>query len=420
MWTKGQTLINHSELVIGRMYRKFLNDGRIKIDFTIFNTSRPDDEDTHYFALPNDPLYLMEKTSCPAPYNEVSMFEPFGYEKCFDITFKGEVHPVFVRLSHAKDEVRESDGVAAGAKPYGKHASGNIGISILRAERELDIDTTLVNNYDPKERWWGIEVEFPPALDELMGVSNNKQAARNLSDVLSMIDDVKKEQEKGRTLLDIKEELEEEEDPRAPLIEICDFLNRSLTLLRKIVKGQNQGSKANINQSKNERVEKQATDVTNFRKEQGYVGQSDEDEKKPPQQRKVEITETLIESGVDDESAQIVAEHSVTHNSKYNFIENAFEGNAFFTVRTRGGAINVIINKSHPAYENLLEVLNDTIEGTSVTDLKSRLDKASMGLKLLLAAWARYEDETPDGRRRDLVQEVREDWGKYGKQFLKY
>ena len=425
MWTKGQTLINHSELVIGRMYRKFLNDGRVKIDFTTFNTSRFDDETTHHFALPNDPLYLMENTSCPAPYNETPMFEPYmgleGYEKRFDVQFKGEVHPVFVRFSHAKDEARESDGIAAGAKPYGKHASGNIGISILRAERELDMDTTLVNHYEPTERWWGIEIEFPPALDELMGVSNNKQAARNLSDVLKMIDDVKKEQEKGRTLLDIKEELEEEDDPRAPLIEICEYINRHLTKhLRKIVKGQNKGSKATINKSKNEKVEKQATEVTNFRKEQGYLGQSDEDEKKPPQQRKVEIQETLIESGVDNESAQEVAEHSVSTNSKYNFIENAFEGNAFFTVRTKGGAINVIINKSHPAYENLLEVLNDTINGTSVTDLKSRLDKASLGLKLLLAAWARYEDETPDGLRRDQVQEVREDWGKYAKQFLKY
>ncbi len=420
MWTKGQTLINHSELVIGRMYRKFLNDGRIKIDFTIFNTSRPGDEATHHFSLPNDPLYLMEKTSCPAPYNEVPMFEPFGYEKCFDITWNEEIHPVFVRLSAAKDEARESDGIAAGSKPYGKHASSNIGISILRAERELDMDITLVNNYDPRERWWGIEVEFPPALDELMGVSNNKQAARNLSDVLKMIDDVKKEQEKGRTLLDIKAELEEDDDPRAPLIEICEYINRHLSNLRKVVKGQNKDSKATINQAKNEKVEKKATEVTNFRKEQGYVGQSDEDEKKPPQQRKEEITETLIETGIDDESAQKVAERSVTNNSKFNFIEFAFEGNAFFTVRTKGGAINVMINKSHPAYENLLEVLNETIEGTSVTDLKSRLDKASMGLKLLLAAWARYEDETPDGLRRDQVQEVREDWGKYAKQFLRY
>ncbi|RUL46540.1 ATP-binding protein [Lysinibacillus antri] len=424
MWTKAQTLINHSELIIGRMYRKFLNDERIKIDFTTFNTSRPSDESIHRFALPNDPLYLMEKTSCPAPYNETPMFEPYmgtsGYETTFDVPFKDEVHQVFVRLAHAKDEARESDGASAGSKPHGKHASGNIGISILRAERELDMDTTLVNNYDPTERWWGIEVEFPPSLDELMGVSNNKQAARNFSDVLKMIDDMKKEKGKSRTFLDIKEEFEEEEDPRAPLLEICNHINKMLTHLRKIIVKQNVGSKATINQAKNEKVEKQATDVTNYRKEQGFISQSDEDEKKPTEQRKEEITESLVASGVDDESAKKVAQKTVTGNSKYNFIENSFEGSAFFTVRLSGGAINVIINKAHPAYENLLEVLNETVEETSVSQLKSRLDKASMGLKLLLAAWARYEDETPDGLRRDQVQEVREDWGKYAKQFLKF
>lgn len=423
MWSKGQTLINHSELIIGRMYRKFLNDGRLKINFTTINESHLADGAKHYFALPNDPLYLMEKTSCPEPFNDKPMFEPaFGienYEKSFDITTKsGEIYPIYVRFSHATDEAR--NGVNTGAKPHGKHANSNLGISIVRAGRELDMDTTLVNSYDPVERWWGIEVEFPPSLDELMGVSNNKQSARNFSDVLAMMDNLKKEQEKGVTLLDIIEQYKEEDDPRVPLIEICDYINRQLALIRKIIKNQNHGSRSTVTSAKNEKVEKQATEITNQRKEQGYIGRSDADEVKSPEQRKEEITETLIASGVDNKSAQIVAEHSVTHNLKYNFIENAFEGSAFFTVRTKGGAINVILNKSHPAFENLLEVLDEDCEDNSISKLKERLEKASLGIKLLLAAWARYEDETPDGPRRDQVQGVREDWGKYAKQFLRF
>ena len=34
--------------------------------------------------------------------------------------------------------------------------------------------------YDPRERWWGAEIEFPPTLDEVFGVPNNKQAATAL------------------------------------------------------------------------------------------------------------------------------------------------------------------------------------------------------------------------------------------------
>jgi len=36
----------------------------------------------------------------------------------------------------------------------------------VRAGRELDLDQAWVIKYDPVERWWGVEVEFPPALDE--------------------------------------------------------------------------------------------------------------------------------------------------------------------------------------------------------------------------------------------------------------
>lgn len=420
MWSKGQTLVNHSELLIGRMYRKFLHNNQIKIEFKIFNTDRPGDKEVSYYALPNDPMYLMSHTSCPAPYDQTPMFEPLAgyenYEKRFDIEYNGETHPIYVRFSHAKDEAREG---TAGSKPHGKHANSNLGISIVRAGRELEMDLTLVNYHDPTERWWGIEVEFPPSLDELMGVSNNKQSARNFSDVLGMMEEIKKQQNKGKLLIDIIEEYVEEGDPRAPLIEVCEYISRQLhNQLRKIISNQNQGSRAKINRHKNEQVEQQATEVTNIRKEQGYIGQSDEDEKKPIEQRKQEITEGLINSGVDNNSAVLVAEHSVTNNMKYSFIESPFEGEAFFTVRTGGGTISILLNKAHPAYGNLLEVLDNENE-ESVTQLKQRLKKASDGLKLLLAAWGRYEDETPDGPRRDHIQGVRQDWGKYAKQFLR-
>ena len=126
MWSKGQTLINHSELIIGRMYRKFLYDGRLKIDFTIINENKLLESPVHHFALPNDPLYLMENTSCPPPFNNKPMFEPwFGldnYEETFDVTLAdGETHQIIVRYSNATDEARttiKGEG-HAGSKPYG-------------------------------------------------------------------------------------------------------------------------------------------------------------------------------------------------------------------------------------------------------------------------------------------------------------
>ncbi|ARK23160.1 hypothetical protein SporoP32a_11320 [Sporosarcina ureae] len=420
MWTKGQTLVSHSELLIGRMYRKFLQNEVLQINFTIFNDSRSTKEET--FALPNDPLYLMENTSCPEPYDKVPMFEPYmgfeNYEKVFEIPYQDEIHKVYVRLAHAKKEARE--GHNAGLRPYGKHASKNLGVSILRAGRELELDVSLVNKTEPTERWWGVEIEFPPSLDELMGVSNNKQSARNLTDVLSMMEEIKKEQDKGTTLIKIIEQYKDEEDPRASLIEICEYVNRRITShLRKTIKGQNQGSKPDLRHNENERVEATATDVTTGRKEKGYVGKSDSCESESEEKRHALIKEDLIDSGFDEESAEKFSSEIISKDSKYSFIDYAFEGDAFFSVRTGGGKINILLNKSHPAYENLLEVFNDSEEESSANELRKRLNKASDGLKLLLAAWARYEDETPDGPRRDDIQNVRQDWGRYSKDFLR-
>jgi len=50
--------------------------------------------------------------------------------------------------------------------------------------------------------------------------------------------------------------------------------------------------------------------------------------------------------------------------------------------------------------------------------LRSRLAKSRKGLKLLLAAWARYEDEQPEGKRRQELQDTRVEWGKIARQFL--
>ena len=151
------------------MYRKWLDDGRVKIRFTAFNLEALTEREG-MDALPNDPGYLIAHTSCPAPYGDTPMFEPLkdatgeaDTEKVFQVEFRGEIHPVTVRFSLAKAAARDAPN--AGATPYGKHAKGNVGVSIMRAERELELDQSLLIQYDPRERWWGVEIDFSPALD---------------------------------------------------------------------------------------------------------------------------------------------------------------------------------------------------------------------------------------------------------------
>ena len=77
------------------------------------------------------------------------------------------------------------------------------------------------------------------------------------------------------------------------------------------------------------------------------------------------------------------------------------------------------MNTSHPAYDNLVEILEENVDGASLESLREKFKNALDGLKLLLTAWARYEDEQPDGIRRERTQEARTDWGRVARTFLK-
>ena len=98
----------------------------------------------------------------------------------------GHEHTVTLRFTYAKEEARAATDNAENAK-YGQHAKRNVGVSVVRAGRELDLDQSWVIQYDPRERWWGVELEFPPSLDGSFGVPNNKQGARFLTDLLKGI-----------------------------------------------------------------------------------------------------------------------------------------------------------------------------------------------------------------------------------------
>ena len=104
----------------------------------------------------------------------------------------------------------------------------------------------------------------------------------------------------------------------------------------------------------------------------------------------------------------------------YQFLTSSFETRAFFSVSPVAGKIIIYINTSHPAYEQFVEVLSENItEEVSKDDLILRLKKARNGMKLLLMAWARYEDEEPEGRRKDNVRDARTEWGKMAAAFMR-
>ncbi len=421
IWRTGKAIIDNSEFVIGRMYRKFLNSDEVKIRMVTFDVEALYSVINEKNALPNDPGYLIQNTSCPAPFNNQAMFQPWqgetSYEATFTIKFKEKEHDVKVRFSYAKEEARQVEsGKNPGSMPHGQHASKNIGVSVVRAGRELELDQNLVNNYDPTERWWGIEIEFPPSLDDIFGVTNNKQSARNFAEILQL--DIESLLEEGKTVAQLKGDLLQDEDPKLPLLELAHKINSQLSIIRRLLKAQTQGTRTSEKRHDPYKPIKTATSVTRERKSQGYKGKSDQDEELPKEERKQVIQQTLKEEGVTEKEAELLAATIVENGLKYSFAAAPLDSPAFFSVKPRGGAIIVTLNTDHPAYKNLVEILEEDVEKGDIDTLRSRLINSLDGLKLLLMAWARYEDEQPDNKRKNDAQDARIDWGRIARRFL--
>jgi hypothetical protein len=416
MWRTALSIIRNSELIIARMYRGYLSDGRASIRLAAFTEDEPTRFSFDGFAVANDPGYLIVPSSTPAPYDSQQMFQPDGdsWEIEHTIRFRGADHQVKIRFSYAREDVRAGD--QRGATAYGRHAAKNVGVSLMRADRELDLDEALVIGYDPRERWWGVEVDFPPGLDEIFGVTNNKQSARNFSEVANNLRTLTAGEDQQRVF----DEMAEDEDPTGPLIEILSLIDRRLGALRKLLAIQTKGARSSRRRFDPDAPEVQGTQVTRERQEEGHRGASDAGEGLPVEDRAAELKSELVESGLGEEQAEELAARTISSGIKYTFAEAALEGTSFFTVRPVAGEIVIKININHPAYRNLVEVLEEDVEEQlSGQELRDRLLKAHRGLKLLLMAWARYEDEQPSDRKREDIQDVRTDWGRVAARFLR-
>ena len=142
-----------------------------------------------------------------------------------------------------------------------------------------------------------------------------------------------------------------------------------------------------------------------------------DDEDQPADERAAVIEKSLIAAQVTAERAREVAQAVTQGGLKYQIVEARVQTPAFFTVEPEAGAILVKLNTAHPAYDNLVEVLDAETEGLDADALRERLASARYGLRVLLLAWARYEDEATDAERA-AAQDARYGWGRVAGRFL--
>lgn len=180
---------------LGRRFRYYLEKG-----INIFVT------DTGYNFFEKieiiDPLFLMESSSILGDLdnntllseNGEPLFEPFISKETPEgvrtirilLDRYGErriLGNVNIRASLIKekfyysDDFRKFNNKNPGDTEIGKLLKKYENISVLRAEREIQFEKAGL--YDstntPTNRWWSIEIDFDPSLDEFFKLSNNKQ-----------------------------------------------------------------------------------------------------------------------------------------------------------------------------------------------------------------------------------------------------
>ncbi|NOE43849.1 ATP-binding protein [Ruegeria sp. HKCCD7319] len=408
-WVRHRAFFRNSEFLIGRLYRRFIADGSVKIRFSAYDAVGHSDYELldHLYVRPNDPLMLTASTSAPDEFAEKAAFEEFGQPDEIKVTLPdGRESDIVIRYSVAKQDTRLAGegGGAGGATPIGKFLKRNVGVSIVRAGRELEMNQTWVNPSEPRERWWGIEIEFQPELDDIFGVTNDKQAATNLYAA-----DYKEDADAlGMSPSELMEQLQETKDPKLANYRVSTAMASRLKTLREHIRKQNAGSRQT--KEKSRRAETTATRITEIRAAQKATASDNAFANATEDERRQAVKQAYLDSGYEEEHAEALSVEAVSSGIRYMFSEAALSSPAIFDLAQERGEYFIKLNTRHPAYKNFIELLR---EGDDEEDTP-----ALVALKLLLTAWARMEDEAND-RELDQLQDTRITWGQIARDFMR-
>ena len=447
-WRRVATTFKHTEAFLGRVYRRFLGQesDRLHRDdaradeigqrrrITCIPIIEDDEgprveEDGVVEVRPNDPLYLMSGTSCPEDFGQGPMFRELEGSPFF-VTVKigGTEYKIRVRASyvqpHARDALMEGaawpehmQGWDSGNTPWGRHASQNLGVSLMRAHREIQLDESWTSGNDARERWWTVEIDFPTDLDELFGVTNNKQNTISFQRLANF--DWRRYALLGESLLDLRRRMEEDGDPLIHLLDLRKQILNAISIMRPRVRQARKKRKGDVD-DEDTKADKKATEKIKQRIEEGHAGESDRRGREATvDERKREEVQSLTERHHFERSDALhTIDETIRAGSVVRWIKSNQNSPAFFDVEPLPGVIQVALNSSHPVHEHLYEVMHPDVDDMDDDEVRARLAKSAAAFRILLYAWARYEEEQIGRRDKKKVRDARVEWGKYAEEFF--
>lgn len=412
-WKTANSIQRHTEDIVGRMYRYFINDGRVNISFIAAeqNESIYAISSEHKFKA-NDPLYLMKNTSLPdlpGHHKGEAMFELVEEDNTFELwdgsegrnKYQVKIIGTILKKSICAAIAKETSG-KIGSTSWGIHAQKNIGVSVIRAGRELTLAKGFLSKQSEQYegRWYGVEIQFPPALDKVFGVTNNKQYAVNLKPL-----DITKDwaDEGFNSQAEYTVDLEANKDPKLQIYRLVIRINQIIQKLENGIKELDFNGKKK-DDFRPDQIPESAISQSTLKINELDLQREDRHPitDKTPTLR--EVQELLKERGGEtEENAYETAKQILQHKLKVWVKSRPMATEAFFDVASENGFTLLQINENHVFTKKILNKV-------------SAEHKES--LEICLAGWARFENESQSARYKEFLERARKDWGVILDQYL--
>lgn len=393
---RSETLLKRMNGDLCRIYRHFLDDCDeygTKRSIHLHMLQAEEKEITNSVALKaNDPLYLLvpnnlegfENAATNVMHNEFPI--PVKYE-----TSDGKIKTsqVQFRFSIAKPSIQNLGGNSQQGHHYGK----NTGISFVRAGREIDFGSFgFLDASEPRHRWWGAEIRFEPVLDELFGVTNNKQEVRG---VRKLEPELSKELAEDGTGETFRSTL---------LLDLNKHLIENISQMMGIIKGRREGARKQkttrgLTKRVNEDVSKSPA-----------VTESEEHAKNLTHQQKIEERVKLLlndDSSMQKDEAKQIAQDTIEY--RVDIQTDDWPGYLFLDRKPVANASVGIINRKSKFYEHFWLYLEEHSDR-----------KGFEALEVLIMGLVRAEDELVRTYDREVFETYRQLWGNWVEKLIKH
>ncbi len=411
-WRTGSTILKHTAREVGRIHRHWIDAEMTRIRVGFFLNNRPTIIEGEDYIVANDPLYLMKPSSTPEPWNNEPMFREWTKKEYTPIVDGKEVS-IEVKYSIVKPEALQTNMVTQnpGAEKHGTHARHNIGVSVVREDREIVLEDAFLREggsaENPQNRWWGCEVHFRRSCDELFGVDHNKQMAANFTHAAKTL---ARDDRPNQVILD---EMGVDDDIIYTIVgDIRDQTRTMMQAIRQMFAQRRDPQNGGGRRSPENKAVKTATDADRDAIDAGIETPTKTDrdrEQIPSQEREARLTQQFIEAGQADQDAQRLAELLVEEDLSYQFNSAQLDGFQIFNVRSNQGVLHINLNTDHPIYDLLKHIEDDLPDDV---DESNPAFQASVAIRLLLSSWARMEDQTESREERTRIQDIAMNWGR--------